>query len=139
MANVLVLDDEPTVLDLICKILRLDGHSVRAMSDPVAVLDFISQAGAGIDLFLTDIATKPLSGFELVDLLIGAGFHAPVIFMSGYSALAEAVGASLEVRELLEKPFTAAKLRAAVGTALDRSTAQRPSIACRAADGNTRC
>src|ERR1035441_9616229 len=107
MANILVIDDESVLLGLISNTLRLDGHNVTAFCDPIAALNSQEAGQLSIDLLVTDISMKPISGFELVKRLIAAGFDIPVLFTSGYPALSDAVANSLGKRSILEKPFTA--------------------------------
>ena len=121
MANILVIDDEPVLLNLIATALRLDGHTIKAICDPLAALDAHGDEQSPIDLLLTDIDMVPISGFELVKRLSKTGFNSPVLFMSGYAALAGAVAESLGERAVLEKPFTAAQLRSAVHRMLSKS------------------
>jgi DNA-binding NtrC family response regulator len=128
MSNILVIDDEAVLLDLIATVLRLDGHTVIAMSDPLAALDCLRGAELlPIDLLLTDIEMKPISGFELVNCLGKTGIIIPVLFTSGYPALSGAVANSLGERSILEKPYTAAQLRTAVSKALRSSKAKPPA------------
>jgi DNA-binding NtrC family response regulator len=121
MANILMIDDEPLLLGLISNTLRLDGHKTIALSDPLDALDYQREGQSPIDLLLTDIDMKPISGFELVNRLTKAGFDGPVLFTSGYPALSGAIANSLGQRSILEKPFTAPQLRAAVRGTLSRS------------------
>src|ERR1700722_9293171 len=107
MANILLIDDEPVLLDLISRILRLDGHDVDAINNPLEALASYGGGTKAIDLLVTDIDMKPISGFELVKRLSKTGFCSPVLFMSGYPALAAAVSESLGDRAILEKPFSA--------------------------------
>src|SRR6185437_5005631 len=118
MANILVIDDEAVLLELICNVLRLDGHEVAAVSSPLAALEYQVSGLMPLDLVLTDINMKPMSGFELILRLGKAGFTGEVLFTSGYPAMHSAIAASLGSRNLLEKPFTAEQLRVAVRGAL---------------------
>lgn len=131
MAHILVIDDEEILLDLISNTLRLEGHDVDAFTDPIAALDLKTFHECPFDLLLTDIHTKPISGFEFVRRLTAAGISIQVLFMSGYPALSNAIGAHLGDRCLLEKPFTAQQLRAAVKKALHRkaSTMHQEGVA----------
>jgi len=129
MPNLLVIDDEALMLDLIANTLRLDGHTVIAFSDPLAALDYQNEEHSHIDLLLTDIDMRPLSGFELMNRLSKAGFDGAVLFTSGYPALSGAVENSLGQRSILEKPFTGAQLRAAVRSSLARKKAKPPRAA----------
>jgi two-component system cell cycle sensor histidine kinase/response regulator CckA len=129
MANILVIDDESLVLDLISATLRRDGHNVTAMADPLAAIDAFINGRLAIDLLLTDVSMSPISGFEIFKRMLSAGFDGPVLFMSGYSALSGAIVGSLGERAIIEKPFTAAELRAAVGRAVAKIKAKPPCAA----------
>jgi len=117
MANILVIDDDPVLLDLISTILRQVGHQVTAIADPAEACESFC-AGDAIDLLLTDITMRPISGFEVVKRLTFLGFHGSILFTSGYPALSGAVASALGERAIIEKPFTAAQLRSAVGRSL---------------------
>jgi len=128
MANILVVEDEVMVLDLIASTLRLDGHSVAGLTNPLAALD-VSACERSIDLLLTDIEMRPISGFELVKRLSKMGLTSPVLFMSGYPALAGAVANSLGRTWIIQKPFTAGQLRAAVRSAFTNHEGDFPFAA----------
>lgn len=124
MANILLVDDEPVLLGLISNTLRLDGHEVSAVCNPLMALASQSAGQTPIDLLLTDIDLKPISGFELVNRLSKIGFNGSVLFMSEYPALVAAVAESLGERAILEKPFTATQLRGAIAKALRKVRAK---------------
>jgi DNA-binding NtrC family response regulator len=128
MANILVIDDEPVLLDLISNTLRLDGHTVTAISDPLAACDTF-RATDEVALLVTDVTMKPISGFEVVTRLHSIGFAGPVLFTSGYPALSGAIARSLGERAIIEKPFTAAHLRSAVNRTLSKSKPRPPKAA----------
>lgn len=126
MSHILVVDDEQLLLDLIANTLRLEGHEVVALSDSLDALRLQTIAHRPFDLLLTDIHSKPISGFELVKRLASEGITMPVLFMSGYPAMNGVIASGLGDRALLEKPFTAQQLRAAVKKALQRKSAAVP-------------
>jgi CheY-like chemotaxis protein len=121
MANILAIDDEPVLLALISATLRQDGHDVVAMTDPLAAVDCFIAGRVKVDLLLTDVTMIPISGFEMLKRLTNLGFDGPALFMSGYSALSGFIVGSLGARAVIEKPFTAARLRAAVTKALAKN------------------
>ena len=129
MANILLVDSEPVLLGLISNTLRLDGHEVSAVCSPLVALASHGAGQTPIDLLLTDIDLKPISGFELVNRLSKIGFNGSVLFMSEYPSLVAVVAESLGERAILEKPFTAAQLRAAIANALRRGKAKAPRAA----------
>ena len=120
MANILLIDDELVLLTLMSTALRRDGHTVTALSDPLAALAVQAGGQVPIDLIVTDISMKPISGFQLVNRIIGEGFAGPVLFTSGYPAFSDTIAHSLGVHSVLEKPFTVAQLETAVRRALKR-------------------
>ena len=112
MANIFVIDDESILLDLISNALRLDGHKVTTFSEPMSML---AVPGCPLmDLLVTDVEMRPINGFEVAKRLIMRGFQGPILFMSGYSYPRD----SSDRRLVIEKPFTAGQLRAAVSKAL---------------------
>jgi two-component system OmpR family response regulator len=119
MANILVIDDEPVLLDLISNTLRLGGHQVTAVSNPVEACELF-QAGGPTDLVVTGVSMKPISGFEIVARLNAKGFTGSVLFTSAGSALSSAIVRSMGERAIIEKPFTAAQLRSAVRKSLTK-------------------
>src|SRR4051795_10141695 len=95
MAKILVVDDEQVVLELITLALQLQGHDVTAVGDPLCALDPTCVSPADIDLLVTDVNMKPITGFEVVRRIAEMGFQGQVLFMSGYSALAVAIAGKL--------------------------------------------
>lgn len=118
MSTILVLDNDAVLLDLISTVLRLDGHNVIVRNDSIVGLDVCAGGCPPVDLLLTEVDVKPITGFELAKRLRKAGFNSPVLFMSGDTALVGAAGESLGNSAALAKPFTANRLRRAVKTAL---------------------
>ena len=118
MAHILVIDDESILLDLISRTLRQTGHTVTAMSDPIAAMGSFSEGKPPVDLVLTDVDMRPINGFELVRRVTKAGFKGPALFMSGYPDLASAMAYSADLYSFIDKPFTIHQLRAAVGRIL---------------------
>jgi DNA-binding NtrC family response regulator len=129
MANILAIDDEAVLLCLIATTLRRDGHDVTATDDPLAAIDSFIAGSLAVDLLLINVSMTPISGFETVKRLIKAGFDGPVLFTTGCSTLSGAVVNSLGERAVIEKPFTAPQLRAAIGRALARNRAKPPRAA----------
>jgi DNA-binding NtrC family response regulator len=122
MARILVVDDEPVVLELITLALQLQGHDVTAVGDPLSAFDPTCVSPANIDLLVTDVNMKPITGFEVVSRLVELGFQGQVLFMSGYSALSVANSGKPGKSAIIEKPFTVETLREAVGKALAGNT-----------------
>lgn len=52
-ARILVVDDEPEVLDLVVEAMEADGHTVTAVGDGLAALDRL--ADTSFDVVITDL------------------------------------------------------------------------------------
>jgi two-component system OmpR family response regulator len=114
MANIIVIDDEPIVLELVLATLKNAGHSVTALNGPLDVFELPAATLKSTDLLLTDVSLKPISGFEVVRRLTLQDIHPKALFMSGYSGVASAISDQYGENSVIEKPFTLAQLRTAV-------------------------
>ncbi len=110
MANLLVSDDDPQVLDLVTLVLEDAGHTVVATGDARAVCALAAQPE--IDGIILDV-NMPKSGFEILNELRGdpATSTLPILFLSGLG------GREYRARGLVEgaddymvKPFEPAEL-----------------------------
>ena len=120
MATILVVEDDLILLGLIASTLRQDGHIIIETNDPLAALAVANDRKQDIDLILTEVSTKPISGLELATRLVRQKISIPVLFMSGFHSVAGVLTRSLGERTLIEKPFTAPELKKAVKNFLSR-------------------
>ncbi len=63
MARILVVDDDPDILKLVDKVLRMSGHEVFTASDALKAMDLLN--ASLYDLLITDANMPQFSGFEL--------------------------------------------------------------------------
>ena len=123
-ARVLVVDDDPGIRETLRDMLAGDGHEVATAADGRAALRlFDEQSDLALDVIVTDIVMPELSGPDLAAELDRRGIATPVVFMTGY---VDRDPTRADEAGVLRKPFSAAQLRAAVNTALMRSTAAPP-------------
>ena len=111
--TILVVDDEPLVLETMARSLERVGFRVlRAESAAEARRLATSSA---LELILSDVNMPGLRGPELVTELKAAGITCPVLFTSGDPSF-EVVDKSLRVpgATFLPKPFTSTELVDAV-------------------------
>ena len=81
----LVVDDEPSDLEILGAALSEFGYQIIAASDgPSALREFNAHPGA-IDLLVTDIAMAPMNGCELAAILLKHRPDLRVVFVSGYA------------------------------------------------------
>lgn len=129
MANILLIDDEPVLLDLLSASLKKDGHNVAAISNPLAASDLFKSGEAAFDLVVTDVEMRPISGFEVVRQLLHIGWCGAVLFMSGHSSHSGALAGQPGKGAIIEKPFTAVEFRSAVARALIRGKSESSNVA----------
>ncbi|MEU4243903.1 ATP-binding protein [Actinoplanes sp. NPDC026619] len=118
--HVLVVEDNPALAEVTCRLLRPGGYTVTAVHGPQAALALLNTTD--VDLVITDVVMPDLTGPELVAEIHRRRPGLPVVYTSGYTAgvLGERAHLSADAI-LLEKPFTRAGLTDAVARALDET------------------
>src|ERR1700735_1337155 len=84
--RVLVVDDDPTILQTTTAIVRSFGFSVRAAEDGFVALKILRQVLP--DIIITDLRMPGMSGFELLSIVRRRFPHIPTIAISGEYLLA---------------------------------------------------
>ena len=100
--KILLVDDEPVILETYSALLSEKGFSVVTASSGREALKTFS--GNSFDLVITDLAMPDGDGFKLLEEIKEISPHTPVIVFTGkiYRAVKEFV-ALLGANELLEK------------------------------------
>lgn len=118
--RVLVVEDEPTIAQLIVDVLREEGHQVEAVLDSQEGLTRLSRRR--YDLVICDLRMPRLDGPAFYDALVRAGspVRNRILFITG-DMLAPRTTQFLESRRLpyLAKPFLVEELKLAVNRLLD--------------------
>jgi len=105
--TVLVVDDEPEVLELATEILKRVGYSVLGAADGSAALEMVRRHEGDIHLLVTDMVMPGLSGRDLAERLRALRKALPVLYISGYVQDASARAALASERSaFVAKPFT---------------------------------
>ncbi|MCW5875212.1 MAG: response regulator transcription factor [Anaerolineales bacterium] len=109
MPKVLVVDDQPELLEMMTVGLELAGYQVCTAADGPAAL--LAAAQSGPDLVILDFNMPGLSGACLCASLQQIAGQAPILLISGM-ATAEEIHASLQAgaQEYLRKPFELVQL-----------------------------
>ncbi len=118
--EVLVIDDDPTILQSIGRQLRNENLSLEPVNDPVEALKKIEKKK--YDLVLCDIKMKPINGLEVLQRIKSDHPHLPVIIITGFVddqlyAQARKIGCSA----LLIKPVPRRQLIDSIQTVLHSS------------------
>ena len=117
--TVLVVEDDPAILELVSRILRKLGYVVLSAAAPHEALELSRRHPGAIDLLLTDVIMPSMNGRDLTGLIRAARPELKVLYMSGYTANVIAHRGVLEDGvHFIQKPFTmldlAARLREAI-------------------------
>jgi CheY-like chemotaxis protein len=116
--TILLAEDDPIMRRLTRQMLEEHGYKVLEAEDGKAALDTIGADHTAIDLILTDVVMKGISGPELVLRLMDTHPQMKVVYMSGYTGeLIANQGLDAGIR-LLEKPFTRGSLLTTLDAAL---------------------
>lgn len=110
-ARILLVDDDPTVTQLIIDMLSLDGYGVDTAPNGIAALKKIE--GRRYDLILTDLHMPEMDGAGLYRELAKRQTHPPqkIIFLTGTAGTSEAHRLVQETGlPLLRKPFNVVEL-----------------------------
>ena len=111
--TVLVVEDQPAMLKLTCRILDANGYCTMAAPGPEEALRLA--VDQDFDLLLTDLLMPDMSGPELAERIDALRPGRPVLFMSGYGEELLASQHMLpEGASFLQKPFTEETLLAEV-------------------------
>lgn len=115
---VLLVDDDPPVLDVVGRYIARCGCRVLVAGTPSEALQ-LATATDRVDLLVSDVMMPVMSGPKLYECLAERIPGLRVIYISGYT------GAALSVRDVmahgalfLQKPFSAAQMKAKLCEAL---------------------
>src|ERR1044071_342025 len=109
----LVVDDEPNLLELLRRYLGRLGYEVETFGDAQAALARFQAAPERVTLAITDLSLPSLNGEELIGKLREIRPDLPAIITSGYPYTPRSPGIGF-----LQKPFLPQMLVEAVEKAL---------------------
>src|SRR5580693_117255 len=106
-ATILLVEDDDIMRSLTRQLLQEHGYTVVEADDGKSALEWAESHPIPVDLLLTDVVMRRMSGPELVERLHPSRPTLKVVYMSGYTgeliANREVLKAGIT---LLEKPFT---------------------------------
>ena len=80
--RILVVDDEPSILEMSAMVLNSKGYEVRTASDGFGALLELRRSLP--DILISDLSMPNMSGFELLSVVRRRFPHLPVIAISGH-------------------------------------------------------
>jgi two-component system, NtrC family, response regulator AlgB len=118
LASILVVDDDRNIRSTIAAALESAGHRVMLAESAENALDKLKDSSA--EAVLTDIRMAGINGFKLLETIKRAAPSMPVVMMTAYGSIPDAVEAMrLGAYDYVTKPFTAEQIRRVVGRALE--------------------
>jgi len=105
--TVLLVEDEPTILDMTTEMLERLGYTVLAAGSPGEAVRLAQEHPGRIDLLLTDVVMPEMNGRDLAKNLLSIYPDIRRLFMSGYTASVIAHHGVLdEGVHFIHKPFS---------------------------------
>ena len=118
--RVLVVDDEPSITDLVATALRYEGFDVEIAGTGTDALRAAETFRP--DLMVLDIMLPDRDGFAVVQRLRADGRHVPVVFLTARDSTEEKVkGLTVGGDDYVTKPFSLEELIARVRAVLRRT------------------
>ncbi len=118
--TVLVVEDDPALLDLSVSMLKAEGYAVLPAAAPEEAVRLAEEHVGEIQMLLTDVVLPGMNGRELESRVRLARPAMRTLFMSGYTANVIAHHGVLDAGvEFLAKPFSKSDLAAKVRSVLD--------------------
>jgi two-component system OmpR family response regulator len=122
-ARLLVVDDEPVILELLAGALRFAGFDVLTAATGTEALR--AAAAGRPDLILLDVMMPGCDGFEVIRRIHDSGPRIPVIFLTARDTPRDRVaGLSLGGDDYITKPFSLDEMLARISAVLRRSTGE---------------
>jgi response regulator RpfG family c-di-GMP phosphodiesterase len=126
-ARVLIVDDDPDVLEITCRYLReLDLYEVLSASSPIRALEII-KSKPSVDLVISDIEMPEMRGPKLLHKVTQISPGTASMLMSGFVSDPEDLPLGVP---FLQKPFTFAELQSKVEEVLAESKSIRAALTC---------
>jgi two-component system, OmpR family, response regulator len=122
-ARLLVVDDEPVIMELLAGALRFAGFDVLTAATGAEALR--AAAASQPDLILLDVMMPGCDGFEVIRRIHDSGPRIPVIFLTARDTPHDRVaGLSLGGDDYITKPFSLDEMLARISAVLRRSTGE---------------
>lgn len=124
--KILVIEDDPDVLSMIVKHLEHEGYSVVTAADGMEGLKKLKSND--YDLVITDIVMPYVSGTGVVSALKESKPHIPVVAITGYGEVPEAVAMEKKADLVLSKPVKMSELKGHISNLLNLAEKVKKSL-----------
>ncbi len=122
MPTILLVDDQPSILNVISALLKAEGYEVTPLRSADAAIDLLKNQN--FDLMISDINMKPIDGMELLKAARELQPSMSALMITGYGSVETAVEAmKLGAFDYVTKPFKVPELLITVKRALEYNKA----------------
>lgn len=103
--KVLVVDDEPNIVELLTVSLKFQGFEVESAGSGQEALEKVKDFRP--DVFILDVMMPGMDGFELLGKLRSEGIDGPVLFLTAKDAVEDRIhGLTIGADDYVTKPFS---------------------------------
>jgi two-component system, NtrC family, response regulator PilR len=129
--SILVIDDEPSMTELLSIMLRKEGYQVVTAGSRAAAAKALAQSP--VDMVITDVKLPDGDGIEILRHVKAASAGTVVIVMTAFGSTEMAVTAlKLGAHDYLVKPFDVEELKIVVRNALEKRRLQEENLLLKA-------
>jgi two-component system OmpR family response regulator len=120
-ARLLVVEDDPNILELLSASLRFSGFDVRTVTSGSEAISVAREHRP--DLVVLDVMLPDLDGFEVIRRMREGDNHVPVVFLTARDATEDKIrGLTLGGDDYVTKPFSLEELTARIRAVLRRTS-----------------
>jgi len=125
--NILIVDDEKSLLDLLSVVFKKEGYRVKTCLAAPRVFDLIEKED--IDLLICDIKMPQISGLEILKHMKEKRPNIPVVMITAYGSVKQAVEAlKAGAEHYVVKPFDVDELKIIVSQGLEKKKLKEENI-----------
>ncbi|WP_394987692.1 response regulator transcription factor [Scardovia wiggsiae] len=122
-ATIVVVDDEPSIRELVSASLHFSGFDVKTASNGTEAIDVITQTDP--DLVVLDVMLPDIDGFTVTRRIRQQGVEAPVLFLTARDDTQDKVmGLTVGGDDYVTKPFSLEEVVARIRAILRRTKEQ---------------
>ncbi len=130
MAHLLVVDDEPSILEFFEILLEREGHEVECFQSGKEAIDHLREKT--YDLVITDLIMPEIEGLEVLDEVKKVSPETLVIMVTAYGTTESAVEAMKRgAYDYIAKPFKVDEIKHVIRNALEKVSLRQENVALR--------
>ncbi len=127
MDNILIVDDEKSLLDLLSAVFKKEGYGVRTALS--AAKGFEALEKDSVDLVVTDIKMPGTNGMDVLKHVRKKHPGVPVVMITAYGSISQAVEAlKMGALDYVVKPFDVEELKIIVARGLEERRLKEENI-----------